>query len=475
MGDAKIKELTKLRGSVKGKLTIFQNYLNSFDDSNHDDLTENQVNELECRLNKVDSLHVEFDKFQTELEMLSEDPSQLFSEREEFDQKYFSLVASARTIMNRSRRQLHRRLSVSETSEGSVSRDGGFRDFVRLPKISLPFFNGEKMENWLEFRDTYLSLIHNCSTIALVNVVGVDGRLHTARALLDNGATAHYVTQHLCEKLGLARKNVSSTVTVKAVHLELVTDLTKEAFLAAFFRFISRHGKPLTVTSDNSTTFLGASNDISNFFTHLSEDIKADLSTHGINFKTIPPYTPHMGGLWESAVKSVKHHLKRILNLTHLTYEEMATCLAQIEAILNSRPLTPLSSDPSDLSCLTPAHFLIGRPLLSVPRPPVSDAKLSALDRYQRIEKLKQHFWDRFSIEYISLLQQRTRWQSASPDLQLGSLVLIKERGQPPLLWLLGRIVKLHSGRDGVSRVAEIQTRRGLITRAYNNICPLPI
>ncbi|XP_052739056.1 uncharacterized protein LOC128198325 isoform X4 [Bicyclus anynana] len=182
MGDAKIKELTKLRGSVKGKLTIFQNYLNSFDDSNHDDLTENQVNELECRLNKVDSLHVEFDKFQTELEMLSEDPSQLFSEREEFDQKYFSLVASARTIMNRSRRQLHRRLSVSETSEGSVSRDGGFRDFVRLPKISLPFFNGEKMENWLEFRDTYLSLIHNCSTIGNIN------KFHYLRAALKGSA-----------------------------------------------------------------------------------------------------------------------------------------------------------------------------------------------------------------------------------------------------------------------------------------------
>ncbi|XP_039759903.1 uncharacterized protein LOC120633641 [Pararge aegeria] len=262
---------------------------------------------------------------------------------------------------------------------------------------------------------------------------------------------------------------------VKALHLELVTDLTKEAFLAAFLRFISRHGKPISVTSDNSTTFIGASNDLTSFFSQCSENIKNELSNRGIEFKTIPPYTPHFGGLWEAAVKSVKHHLRRILTLTNLTYEEMSTCLIQIEAILNSRPLTPLSSDPSDLTCLTPAHFLIGRSLLTVPRPPVSDANINRLDRYERIEKLKQHFWTRFSTEYISLLQQRSKWRSSSSSLQLGSMVLVKEKNQPPLLWQLGRVVKLHPGKDGVNRVADIKTRKGIIQRAFNNICPLPI
>ncbi|XP_045774640.1 uncharacterized protein LOC123873700 [Maniola jurtina] len=263
---------------------------------------------------------------------------------------------------------------------------------------------------------------------------------------------------------------------VKALHLELVTDLTKEAFISAFLKFISRRGKPMSVTSDNSTTFIGASNEIASFFSKYSDDIKSDLSNRDIEFRRIPQYTPHFGGLWESAVKSVKFHLKRILNLTHLTYEEMTTCLVQIEAILNSRPLTPLSSDPSDLTCLTPAHFLIGRSLLSVPRPMVSDTNIAAMDRYQRIEALKQHFWRRFSAEYVSLLQQRMKWQRGSiTSLQLGSLVLVKDRAQPPLLWLLGRVEKVHPGQDGVARVAEIKTKKGVITRAFNNICPLPI
>ena len=262
-------------------------------------------------------------------------------------------------------------------------------------------------------------------------------------------------------------------VAVKALHLELVTDLTKEAFIAALHRFMSRRGKPQTISSDNATTFVGASNEL--YSLTYSDSIQTDLSNQGIEFKFIPPYTPHFGGLWESAVKSVKHHLRRILSLTHLTYEEMSTCLAQIEAILNSRPLTPLSTDPSDLTCLTPSHFLIGRTLTSVPHPAVTEINLNRLQRYERIEKLKQHFWLRFSQDYITLLQHKTKWQSTGEDLKLGSMVLIRDRHQPPLLWLLGRVVKLHPGPDGTSRVADIRTSKGVIQRAYNNICPLPI
>ncbi|XP_013164351.1 PREDICTED: uncharacterized protein LOC106115491 [Papilio xuthus] len=319
---------------------------------------------------------------------------------------------------------------------------------------------------------------HNKSLIllstALVNVVAVDGKLHPARLLLDNASTAHFVTRHLCDKLGLMRRHVTSSVTVKALHIELVTDLTTEAFLAAFFRFTSRRGLPATVTSDNMTTFVGAANEVDIFFKTYSKDIQSELGNRGIEFQTIPPYSPHFGGLWEAAVKSIKYHLKRVLSLTHLTFEEMSTCLVQIEAVLNSRPLTPLSTDPADLSCLTPAHFLIGRSLLTVPRPPIGDVKINCLDRYQRVQKLKEHFWDRFSLDYVHLLQQRVKWRAPSTNLPLDTLVLVRERNQPPLLWCLGRVVGVHPGRDGVTRVADIKTRKGVIRRAFNNICPLP-
>ncbi|CAK1594442.1 unnamed protein product [Parnassius mnemosyne] len=260
--------------------------------------------------------------------------------------------------------------------------------------------------------------------------------------------------------------------SVKACHIELVTALSSEAYIAALNRFVSRRGKPKSITSDNGSNFIGASNELAQFL--LQSELEGQMAQEGIEFKFIPAFTPHFNGLGEAAVRSTKHHLKRLLQNTHLTYEEMATCLTQIEAVLNSRPLTPISTDPSDFSALTPAHFLIGRSLIAIAQPQIGDANITRLDRFKRIELIKQHFWSRFSLEYVNLLQQKVKWRSSTKELKLGSLVLVKKRALPPLMWSLGRVMQLYTGSDGVSRLAELKTRRGTIRRAFNNICPLP-
>ena len=146
----------------------------------------------------------------------------------------------------------------------------------------------------------------------------------------------------------------------------------------------------------------------------------------------IPAYTPHFGGLWEAGVKSTKYHLKRVLGNCNLTFEELNTTLIQIEAILNSRPLTPLSADPADLAPLTPGHFLVGRPLTSLPQRDIREHSIHHLTRFQRIEQLRQHFWVRWSKEFVSELQQRTKWRSCKDALKLDSLAVIKEDNLPP-------------------------------------------
>lgn len=260
---------------------------------------------------------------------------------------------------------------------------------------------------------------------------------------------------------------------VKAVHLELVTDLTKEAYIAALNRFIARRGKPQVITSDNGTTFVGACNQI--YLMLRGSNISSYLADLGIEFKFVPAYTPHFNGISEAAVRSTKAHLKKILTLTHLNYEEMTTCLTQIESILNSRPLTPLSSDPCDYAALTPSHFLIGRPLTSIPSLTQNfDVNINRLERYKRVEVLKNHFWSRFSLEYVPLLQQKTKWQHSTGQLKKDALVLVQDKTMPPLLWLLGRVIKVYPGTDGEVRVADIKTKKGTLRRAFNNICPLP-
>ncbi|XP_026746172.1 uncharacterized protein LOC113507515 isoform X4 [Trichoplusia ni] len=105
----------------------------------------------------------------------------------------------------------------------------------------------------------------------------------------------------------------------------------------------------------------------------------------------------------------------------------------------------------------------------------IERANVNHLQRFRRIEFLKQHFWARFSQEYIVWLQERTKWRQSSGELKEGTLVVIKDKSLPPLLWLLGRITRVLPGRDGISRVADIRTRKGVIRRAFNTICPLPV
>lgn len=258
----------------------------------------------------------------------------------------------------------------------------------------------------------------------------------------------------------------------RAIHLELVTDLTSNAYLLALKRFISRRGKPYEIYSDNGKTFVGALKEFSKILDNNS-DILDFTTNNNIRFKFIPSYTPQWGGIWEKGIGSCKFHLRRVVGNSNFTYEELSTALVQIEAILNSRPMTPMSTDPNDLSPLTPAHFLIGRPLTAPASDDLTRTITSRLPRYDRVEQCRQHFWQRWSKEYISELQTRTKWQTNQDTLIPNTLVLVKDDNLPPLQWRLGRVLKTTVGKDGIARVAIIKTAAGDIQRSYHKLCPI--
>lgn len=267
--------------------------------------------------------------------------------------------------------------------------------------------------------------------------------------------------------------------TTKAVHLELASDLSVPAFLAAFARFCGRRGLPSDIFSDNGTNFVGSSrrlNEVGRFLRNprVRETLITQASSQGIQWHFIPPSAPHFGGLWEAAIKSTKCHLRKVLGAQILSFEEFATLLSQIEAVLNSRPLCALSADPLDLEVLTPGHFLIHRPLNAPPAADLADSPLNRLSRWSLTEKLHQSFWRRWTTEYLHTLQQRSKWLEPSPEIAIGSLVLIKHDHLPPLQWPRGRVIRLHPGPDGGNRVATLKSTAGVITRPLVKLCPLP-
>lgn len=269
--------------------------------------------------------------------------------------------------------------------------------------------------------------------------------------------------------------------TTKAVHLELVGDLSTNSFLNALKRFVSRRGICKNIYSDNATNFVGAKNYLNREINYLKTMQKQDrianfLTSNSINWHYIPARSPHFGGLWEAGIKSAKFHLRRIVGNVALTYEDFNTVLTQIEAVMNSRPISPMSSDPNDLSFLTPGHFLIYDALNSIPEREIEEVQINRLDHYRRLKLYLQHFWKRWSREYASTLQQRSKWKwNVHSSLKEGAMVLLKNVNTPPQQWPVGRVVKVHAGHDGIVRVADVQTAKCVTRRAVRELCPLPI
>ena len=167
-----------------------------------------------------------------------------------------------------------------------------------------------------------------------------------------------------------------------------------------------------------------------------------------------------------AAVKSAKTLLHKVLGTQRLTYEEYSTILCDIEATLNSRPLTPLDSMPPDgVQALTPGHFLVGKPLTAVPSRDTNVNRISNTRRWNLCQKLNQDFWTQWKAEYLTILNRYTKWKQPQRDVTVGDIVLLKDDELFSRSWPMARVVKVFPGKDGKVRVADVKTQRGTYRR----------
>lgn len=340
--------------------------------------------------------------------------------------------------------------------------------------------------------DRVRHFIHNCVTCRkfaiqrhtqLMGSLPLD-RVNPSRAFIHTGVDyAGPITVKAYN--GRCKIHLKSYIAVfvclysKAIHIEVVSSLTSEAFLAAFRRFVSRRGRCSKLFSDNGTNFKGADKILQLQIKQAEKSWKNELDIEFKKFGTewhfIPPQSPHFGGLWEASVKSIKTHLVKTIGNSMLTFEELNTLLIQIEGVLNSRPLCPKSNNPEEFVALTPAHMLIGEPIVA-PIEPFLGSNRPPIKRWNFIQYLHQQFNTSWLKDYSHRLQQRPKWLKGHNRYDVGNLVWVTDDNIPPTFWNLARIVDTHPGKDGQIRVVSlINKNRKVFKRPITKIRLLPL
>lgn len=282
-----------------------------------------------------------------------------------------------------------------------------------------------------------------------------------------------------CKKIIKGYLALFVCLATRAIHIEVVSTLSSEAFLAAFNRFCADKGGCIELWSDNATNFIGAYKQLRDdlriiFRSWLADEILNAMALRGTTWKFISPASPHQGGIWEAAIKSAKYHLSRILGGKLATFEELNTVTKQIAACLNSRPIVPISDDIEDGTALTPGHFVAGRQIILPLSKNFLDEPSNRLRRWQMLQQMVQQFWICWKKDFLATLQQRTKWRNTRTNVKIGDLALITDENAPPSVWPMGRIIATQPGQDGLVRNVTLRCPSGNLQRSVQKICVLP-
>lgn len=274
----------------------------------------------------------------------------------------------------------------------------------------------------------------------------------------------------------------------RAVHLDLVNDMTTATFIRSFKRFTARRGVPSRVISDNGRTFKSASKIITQMIQ--SSETKEYFDDLHVEWQFNLERAPWWGGIFERMIKSAKRCLRKSIGRNCLSHDELLTLIVEVEAVLNSRPLTYVSSEDVN-EPLTPSHLLVGYRILTLPdyqlvsdhdvEHSISEKQLNC--KLRHLENVLQHFWNRWKKEYLLELREfhRTHVQKGNKyAIEKGDVVTIYDEGHPRGLWRLGKVEELIRGADGLVRGAQMKvvSKNGsprLLRRPLQHIYPLEV
>ena len=250
----------------------------------------------------------------------------------------------------------------------------------------------------------------------------------------------------------------------RAVHLELVHDLTAATFLRCLRRFVGRRGAPKIMVSDNAKTFKAAAKALRELYTN--KEVKNSLTNKGIDWRFNLERAPWWGGFFERLIGLVKVSLRKVLGNSRLTFDELRTVLVEVEANLNARPLTYEYDEVSN-EVLTPSHLLYGRRITTLPDSTEVDvselgqdsSKKNSIVRFKYLSTILEHFWSRWKREYLANLREFHKIgvpERESVVVKPGDVVIVYEQGKKRGEWKTGVVKELIEGKDKIVRGAKV-------------------
>ena len=263
-------------------------------------------------------------------------------------------------------------------------------------------------------------------------------------------------------------------LAIRAVHIEVASSLDTDSFINALRHFIARRGQVRELRSDNGTNFVGAEREQRKAMEQWNqEQIHGVMLQKKIQWSFNLPAGSHHGGVWERLIRSVRKVLSSTLRVQNLDEESLHTVFCEIEAILNSRPITKASLDPNDLEALTPNHLLLLKTSPTLPPGVFQPTDIYAHRRWKQVQYMSDLFWRRWIKEYLPQLQERQRWTGVKRNLVVGDLVIIMDSTAPRNSWPVGRVIQTFPDRRGFVRQVRVKTRSSCLDRPITKLCLL--
>lgn len=270
---------------------------------------------------------------------------------------------------------------------------------------------------------------------------------------------------------------IFTCMVTRAIHLEIAHDLTTNSFIHVLRQFGCRRGFPEEIYSDNGANFKSADKELSDAIKELNQtEISKFCTVRNVRWIFNPPLAAHMGGAWERLIQSVKKVMKELLISRCPQEYVLRTVFAEAENIINSRPLTHVSIDSNDSEALTPNHFLIGPSYASLPCTETGEKDLNLLTKWRASQKLADHFWRRWTQEYMPFLVRRSKWHKERKPIKVNDIVIIVDPNGPRNTWPKGRVTEVYPAKDGKIRIVDVTLANGIVLRrSVSRLCILDI